>query len=311
MKSMKRLLAGFLLSVSLVNSIYAQTVASEALPSAQPITAASEAMFGEASPNPAAQSSLPPGVITEQNPLKLAVIDSKKWARKAYYRPNENMPDLINEDLLRGMLPAGKSTEQARSEVVGYLPRLVVLPCSDGCSGSAYDNAVDALKKGFRGETPNIVERGEMIVRISHLHHRSILANFVPTFNDSISVQFVLQGRLVTLSRAGIAAAAHGSGGNTTDMAEGIGAQIGKSLLLDMGVGVAPVFTVPVLGDGLHKAMTGVLMVGNAVLRAVGTDTAESTVGPVPDGDVSLLPAIDGIGPNEVEPLTETTAFGW
>jgi hypothetical protein len=312
MKKINECLAGFLLSVCAVNSIHAQTEASEAATAAQAVSAASDSMTGEASLKPAAQNDLPPGVITEQNPLKLAVIANRTGAKKAYYRPNESMPDLSNEDILRAKLSSGKTIKQLNNEAIGSLPRLVVIPCSDGCSGSAYDDAVDALKKGYRGEHPNtIIQRGEMRVRISKFHHRSILANLVPTSNDSISIQFVLQGRLVTISKAGIALMANGNGGSTTAMAEELGATLAVQLLFELGLGIAPACTTPVPHDGVHKAMTGVITAGHTFLRAVGTDAPDSTVGPVPDGEVELLPAIDGIGPNEVEPLKETTAFGW
>lgn len=303
---MRKFLAGIFLNIAAVSSIYAQTTTSSDLAAAEPFAAASDATAVSSRPTPENSTGLPPGVITEQNPLKLAVISSKEWAKKAYYRPNDNMPDLSNEDLLRGVLSPGKTREQASREVIGSLPRLVVLPCSDGCSGSAYDDAVDALERGYRGDSKNVAERGQMIVRISRLHHRSFLAGLVPTFNDSISIQFVLQGRLVTLSKAGIAAAAHGSGGNSTNMAEDLGALLAVHLLRELGVGIAPTFTVPAPKNGFHDAIAGVLTAGNTLLSAVGTDSPVSSVGPVPDGDVALLPAIDGIGANEVDPMTET-----
>jgi hypothetical protein len=274
----------------------------------QPVMAASDADVDPAALVPAQPASthrtgLPPGVITEQNPLKLAIIE-QRGARKAYYRPNENMPDLSNEDALRGKLSDGKTEAQARGEVIGYMPRLRVIPCSDGCDGSAYDKAVAALVSGYRGTMPNIAYRGEMLVRVSRFHHLSFLSSMVPTFNESISIQFVMQGRLVTLSKA-----AMDNHGSATDLAEQLGSTLGTQVLLQLGVGIAPGVTIPEQNTGLHSATHSVLKVTGAILGAIGTDTARSTVGPVPEGDVSLLPAIDGIGPNEVDPLTETTSI--
>jgi hypothetical protein len=273
-------------------------------PSAQSITPITAAEIATPSRAPA-QINLPPGIITEQNPLKLAIIE-KQGAKKAYYRPNENMPNLSNEDALRGTLSEGKTETQARSEIIGYMPRLRVTPCPDDCNSSAYDKAVDALVKGYRGTMPNIVEQGEMAVRISHFHHLSFLASMVPTFNESISIQFVLQGRLVTLEKAAIAGS---NGASATSMAEQLGALLGIQVLMQLGIGIAPGVTVPAEKTTLHAAEHSVLKVTGAILNALGTDVERSSVGPVPDGDVSLLPAIDGIGPNEVEPLTETTAI--
>ncbi|HDR9103305.1 TPA: hypothetical protein QDB04_000023 [Burkholderia vietnamiensis] len=268
----------------------------------------SDAAMDAAAMQPAAPAStnrtgLPPGVITEQNPLKLAIIE-QRGAKKAYYRPNVNMPDLSNEDALRGTLSAGKSEAQARGELLGYMPKLRVLPCVDGCDGSAYDKAVAALVAGYRGTMPNIAYRGEMVVRVSRFHHLSFLASMVPTFNESISIQFVMQGRLVTLSKA-----AMDNHGSATDLAEQLGAALGTQVLMQLGLGITPGVTIPESKNALHAVSSSVLKVGGAILSAVGTDSAHSTVGPVTEGDVALLPAIDGIGPNEVDPLTETSGI--
>jgi hypothetical protein len=296
---MRKFLASIALSMTTA-CVHAQTTEIDVL-SSQSIAAASDATPSIDASNSSHQTSLPPGIITEQNSLKLAIIE-QQGAKKAYYRPNESMPDLSNEDALRGRLSSGRTQEQARRELVGYMPRLRIIPCSDNCNSSAYDEAAAALIKGYRGTMPNVAERGEMIVRISHFHHLSFLASMVPTFNESISIQFVLQGRLVTLDKA-----AMDNHGSATDMAEQLGALLGTQVLMQLGVGIAPSVTIPASKTALNSAKHSVLKVGSSILNVVGTDSAHSTIGPVPDGDISLLPAIDGIGPNEIEPLTETT----
>lgn len=69
-----------------------------------------------------------------------------------------------------------------------------------------------------------------------------------------------------------------------------------------------------VVQDGLFTAMnegslagvaTGLSNVNTAINGSLGVEDVRSRIEPVTDAYKHLLPAIDGIGPNEVRPVTE------
>ena len=71
-------------------------------------------------------------------------------------------------------------------------------------------------------------------------------------------------------------------------MTEQLDALLDTQILMQLGGGIAPSVTIPASKMALYSA-------------------EYLTVGPVPDDDISLLSAIDGIRLNEIDPLTETT----
>jgi hypothetical protein len=85
------------------------------------------------SPSAKQAQELPPGVTTEQHPLKRAFL-AKGSAESALFRPNANMPEIVNEDLLREMSDSGKAPSKV-VQFAGYMPKIKVLPCATGCEG--------------------------------------------------------------------------------------------------------------------------------------------------------------------------------
>lgn len=248
--------------------------------------------------DPADAKQLPADVVTEQNPLKTGFM-AKATAAPALFRPNPSMPEVVNEDLLRGMVDTGKVPSAAprkASTIIGYIPKLKVLPCAKGCSGSDYDRAVKEFVTAFRGDSKLYAERGEMIVQVRWFNVRPFLMRQMPYSSDLFGISFVLEGKLVSLgmkSGAGISVSAH-------ELASDMGARLAMELEFSLGMGVKPTFLTATNDAGV--GVTGAVMsTGAAINGLMGIEDVRSRIEPVTmDQARALLPAIDGINPGEV-----------
>lgn len=246
-----------------------------------------------------ADAPLPDGVITEKNPLKLAVM-AKAGTKPAYFRASPNMPDIVNEDILRGMSETGKAPDKA-SQLIGYMPKLKVLPCAKGCEGRDYERAVAAFVKGYRGDGKYFQERGEMIVQVRWFNVRPWYMKSVPYSADVFGVSFILEGKLVSLGKKS------GVGTHITadDLARDIGARMAAELAYTLGMGVRPPLLVPMEKGALHGMGDAVMATGAKVDGALGVEDVRSRIEPATEANANLLPAIDGIKPGEIEPISE------
>jgi len=244
---------------------------------------------------------LPAGVTTEKNPLKVAFMQ-KSSSVPAYFRPNQNMPEIVNEDILRGMSENGKATGRNVSQLIGYMPKLKVIPCPVDCSGSDYDRAVAAFIHGYEGEwRNNFQHRGEMIVQVRWFHARPWYQRSLPYGTDSFGVEFMLEGKVVSLGKKSIV------GGKVTadELAENIGAKLGFELAYTLGMGVKPTYINQ--PDSTTNAVVGAVhATATAVDSLLGADDVRPRVEPATQANSNLLPAIDGIQPNEIAPMTGT-----
>jgi hypothetical protein len=242
---------------------------------------------------------LPDGVITEQNPLKLALL-AKSGAKPAVFRPSPNMPEITNEDILRGMTEIGKAPGKV-SQVIGYMPKLKVLPCAKGCEGKDYDRAVAALVNGYRGDGKYFQERGEMVIQVRWFNVRPWYMKSVPYSADVFGVSFVLEGKLVSLGKKS------GVGTHITadDLARDIGARLASELAFTLGTGARPPLLVPMKKDAVYGLGEAVMTTGVKVDGALGVEDVRSRIEPATAANANLLPAVDGIKPGEIEPITE------
>jgi len=284
---MKRYALGLVLGLIAVSAT-AQDAVEKVKQSAPPVQTAEQA----------AGLQLPDGVITEQNPLKLSLL-ARSGVRPALFRPSDNMPDIVNEDLLRGMTETAKAPNKV-SQFIGYVPRLKVLPCAKGCEGKDYDRAVQAFVKGFRGDAKYIQERGEMIVQVRWFNVRPFLQRHLPYGADLFGVSFMLEGKVVSLGKkSGVGVAI-----DARDMARDIGARLGMELLYTMGVGArSTILSADITpGEGFGGK---VMSTGAAIDGMLGVEDVRSRIEPATEANANLLPAIDGIKPNEIAPIAQ------
>lgn len=247
----------------------------------------------------AINSSAAGNVATEKNALKLEFL-AKTKSQPALFRPSQNMPEIINVDLVRGMAESGKAKSGKKSQLIGYMPKLKVLPCTKGCEGKDYDRAVTELLKGYRGDDKLFEERGEMIVQVRWFHVRPFLMRQLPYSSDLFGVSFMLEGKVVSLGKkSGV-----GKSIDAHELAYDLGARLATELAFTLGMGVKPSFLQPGIRSGEGFA-GGVLATTKAVDGMMGVEDVNSRIEPATEAHRNLLPAIDGILPNEIEPITE------
>jgi len=289
----KKILVGVLTIASIGSAVAQEGAAHEAEPSVLPSINDADASVPTVAPA-APATDLPAGIVTEQNPLKLAALEESKLER-AVFRPGPNMPEITNEDLLRGQLKPGEKPANV-SGVVGYLPKLRVLPCEKGCEGKDYERAVAAFVKGYRGEAGLFRERGEMVVQVRWFNYRPFLMRGLPYGADYFGVSFVMEGKLVSIGRStGV-----GSHSTAVDVAGTLGARFGFDMAFTLGMGARPTFLNPLRSEVLQAASNGI----TAVQGVLGGEDTRSRVEPASLAQATLLPPIDGILPGEVRAIT-------
>jgi hypothetical protein len=245
-------------------------------------------------------AALPEGVITEQHPLKKAYLVQAKL-KPAVFRPNPNMPEITNEDLMRGMVDSGKAPGKSGRQIIGYMPKLKVLPCAKGCEGRDYEKAVKELIKGYRGDGKAFEERGEMIVQVRWFNSRPFLMTQMPYSADEFGISFMLEGKVISLGKnSGV-----GKSIDAHEMARDIGARLAVDLAYTLGAGGRSSILLPaqVLEEGSLAA--GVSNMNTGIKGVLGVTDTRSRIEPATAAHANLLPAIDGIKPNEIEPIKQ------
>lgn len=238
-------------------------------------------------------------IVTETNPLKLEFL-AKAKTQAAVFRPSPNLPEIVNEDLIRGMSESGETKTGKGSQFIGYMPKLKVLPCAKGCEGKDYDTAVAEFIKGYRGNKKLFEERGEMIVQVRWFNVRPFLMRSLPYTADVFGVSFMLEGKVISLGKS----SGPGTSVTARDLANVLGGRLAMELAYTLGMGAKPSFLQRgiVSGEGFGG---GVIAVGKTLDNLTGVEDVRPRIEPATEAHANLLPAVDGILPNEVEPITE------
>jgi hypothetical protein len=219
------------------------------------------------------------------------------------FRASENLPEVINESLLGG--PASANTGK-----IGTKPRLTVLPCDIGCSGNSdYDKAVNSFLTSY---AKSVVDgayefRGSMTVKVRWFKQRSYFERQlpIPGNQDTFAISFPLEGKLITLSAR--------DGGDRSAMdalTTSVSGLLSIQLVLQAGIGVKPSPLQALLPTAelswLNKFDNAVAPQLTAFITMLGGKDYRSRIEPMTAADNVLLPAVDGIEPNEIDPITET-----
>ena len=240
-------------------------------------------------------SALPDGVTTEQNPLKVQYLRATRTV-PAVFRPNPSMPETVNQAVLEGLAATGKQPSSV-SDFFGYKPKVKVLPCAKGCEGREYEKAVKEFISAFDADKKHWKERGELIVQVRWFNARPFLQRQLPYGADQFGVSYMLEGKVISLGKSsgvGKSISAH-------ELAASVGSRIVQDLMLSLALGAKPLSLLP---EGRDEGMSAKFMNATASLdNALGVDDVRPRIEPANEAHAVLLPAIDGIKPNEVAPL--------
>lgn len=251
-----------------------------------------------ASPAIVDAAALPEGVVTEQNPLKVQYLKTSRSV-PAVFRPNPSMPEFVNQTLLDGLAKTGKEPKDPKkiSQFMGYMPKLKIIPCAKGCEGREYEKAVKQFIKGYTAESGAWKERGEMIVQVRWFNARPFIQRQLPYGADIFGVSFMLEGKVISMGRdsgVGKSISAH-------ELAANIGGRIAVELSMSLGLGAKPPM---LLAEGRDVGLTAKFMNATSTIDGMlGVEDVRPRIEPATEAHAVLMPAIDGIKPNEVAPL--------
>lgn len=245
------------------------------------------------------------------------VVTTNPTIRKKYagheelllkYRKSENLPEVTNDAMIDGT-----ATEKQAKEKLGTIPRLTVLPCDDGCKGNGdYEKAVSLFLKNYEGQVREgfYTYRGNMTIKVRWFNQRGYFKRQagILTGSDVFAISFPLEGKLVTL--------AHRDGSSTADMDAIVTLSSGLFSLMmssEIGLGLKPYPLQELLPESERKFMRQLndtlRPIVSALDNLLGNQDYRSRVEPMTEEYANLLPAIDGILPNEIDPLNKVVYF--
>lgn len=228
------------------------------------------------------------------------------------FRPSQNMPTMTNQSLL--VNPSSLSAV-ALDEVVGTLPRIALIPCDSGCVGNpdyekaaqvflqAYNTAVNARRGKF-------TYQGVLPVKVEAFNQRNRFVRNLPVVSalgsgDLLALSLAIEGKKLQLGWENL--------GNTrttmADMAETAALAL-YSNLLTVARGEKPAYLLHALPEGQRPEANklncfAAKTTKSLIAGPMGWGKAPSLLAPLTDKDRALLPAFDGIKPNELNAISE------
>lgn len=230
------------------------------------------------------------------------------------YRNSYNLPEITNPILLERSSKPGQDDKaalekmNAKGAIVGTVPRLKFIPCDEGCQGNGdYDAAVKSFVKLYEDgvKSGKWAYRGEMALKVRWFHQRTFFEKNLPLFKrDIFAISYPLEGKLVTISGRSM--------DKKSSMEDTVGrvAMIFNLGMLQMAQGGKPGPLQALLPEQEQRWLStlnnSLVPVVQFLDKLTGNEDRRSRIEPMSEADNALLPAIDGIRPNEVEPLKET-----
>ncbi|TIC80306.1 hypothetical protein [Crenobacter intestini] len=261
---------------------------------------------------------IPEGAVRTTNPLIVEPLGQFKDIALMVYRQNPNKPEVVSDDFIRGVASNEDAKKYASGEkIIAYLPTVKILPCAQGCSGEDYEEAANAFKNQFNTfanpkheSNKNFKPRGEFVVQVSTYKRRSFLERRLPLGEDAFGVSFALEGKLVTLTMGS------GNEGTVDEVAQSLASKLMFDLIQTVGLGIRPWFVQPAkeVQSETAKVVVTALDGVSTGLSKLGYAMGGEYVAPLGPEHSALLPAMDGILPNEVLPVdkkTDSLAFGY
>ena len=249
---------------------------------------------------------------------RTAVLDAytkSPWQLNRF-RPNPNLPELVNAELLTtGSNPDPEKLNDRlknNEQVLFTFPKLQVVPCDDGCIGNKdYDKAIkeftDRYDAMVRGN--GVAYRGEMKVKVRWFNKRSYLESVNPLSlaQDVFAIQFPIEGNLLTISSSSF-----GRNSKIEDRVALVGNRFRIAVMLPLSYGLRNGFSAtldPAYDPSVMQRTSAFIAPGVRGLKSLlGQADYSSRVEPLA-ADNALLPAIDGLRPGEIVALDGPVLF--
>lgn len=246
-------------------------------------------------------------IVSSQHPGVHRAMAAAPW-RVAHFRPNLNLPEIINAELINDTLSEEKAAtlnrQLARSEaVLVTLPRLTLLPCDEGCVGNPdYDKMakrfLDAYNDMARG--PAVATRGEMKVKVRWFRKKSFLEGVNPLSlgQQAFGIEFPIEGHMLTLS-----ASSFGDKAKIEDCVDSVAIKFKLGVIFPVSLGLRNHYTVtldphydPRMMEKVNSTLASPV---RGIKSVLGQTDYSSRMEPIAAAHAALLPAVDGIKAGE------------
>lgn len=246
-------------------------------------------------------------IVSTDHPGVHQYMAAKPW-RIAHFRPNTNMPEFINADMINNTLSEEKAANIQRQLAKGQvvlmtIPRLTLLPCDEGCVGNSdYEKMSKRFESSYYelAQPSSVAIRGEMKVKVRWMRKKSFIENINPISfaQQAFAIEFPIEGNMLTLS-----ASTFGDKAKLEDCVDSVVGKFKFGVIFPLALGLRNYYTVTLDPNYDPSLMAKVnSWLANPVRgmqKMVGQTNYSSRVEPIASAHQVLLPAIDGLKAGE------------
>lgn len=228
--------------------------------------------------------------------------------RVAHFRPNLNMPEFLDADMVNATLMQEKAADIQRQLTQGKavlmtFPRLVLLPCDDGCTGNKdYEKMAGRFQKSYddMARSGAGVYRGEIKVKVRWFRQKPLIERLNPISfgQQAFGIEFPIEGNVLTLSSS-----AFGKNAALEDCVDMVAAKFKLGVIFPVALGLRNHYTVTLDPQYdptvMQHANSFVASPVRGIKTLVGQTDYSSRFEPMAAAHRSLLPALDGLQAGE------------
>lgn len=266
---------------------------------------ATQTAFGHEVPAEAPSLSQP--IVSTNHPGVHRHHTATPW-RIAHFRPNLNMPEVIDADIVNNALTDEKAADLQRQLSLGKavlwtFPRITLLPCDDGCVGNKdYEKMASRFVKSYDDMVRSGAGayRGEMKIRVRWFRQKSFVERMNPLSfaQQAFSIEFPIEGNVLTLSSS-----AFGKDASLEDCVDRVAGKFKMGVIFPMSLGLRNYFTVALDpqydATVMERVNTSVASPVRGLKKVLGQTDYSSRFEPITVAHRALLPAIDGLQAGE------------
>lgn len=266
---------------------------------------ASRSAFGHGVPAGAPLASQP--IVSSQRGGVHQVMAATPW-RVAHFRPNLNMPEFLDADMVNDALTQEKAADIQRQLTQGKavlmtFPRLVLLPCDEGCAGDKdYEKMASRFQKSYddMARSGAGAYRGEMKVKVRWYRQKPLIERLNPLSfgQQAFGIEFPIEGNVLTLGSS-----AFGKNASLEDCVDQVAAKFKLGVIFPIALGLRNHYTVTLDPQYdptvMQHANSFVASPVRGIKTLVGQTDYSSRFEAMTSAHRALLPALDGLQAGE------------
>lgn len=266
---------------------------------------ASRAAFGHEVPPQAPTADQP--IVSSNLPGVHRTMATAPW-RVAHFRPNLNLPEFLDADLVNDTLTDGKAADLQRQLTQGKavlmtFPSLRLLPCDEGCAGNPdYEKMASRFLKSYDDMVRSGAGayRGEMKLKVRWFRQKSLVERLNPLSfaQQAFAIEFPIEGNVLTLSSSSF-----GKDASLEKCVDNVAAKFKIGVIFPIALGLRNHYTItldpqydPTL---VQQANSLAAFPVRGIKTVLGQTDYSSRLEPITTAHQALLPAIDGLRAGE------------